>query len=58
MANVESGNWVLNAAEREQERKANQLERKRILEGGKIRLLPGVIKTCEDFPSSASLLQG
>ena len=46
MANVESGNWVLNAAEREQKRKANEEERKRILEGGKPRLHPGkVIKT-------------
>jgi len=46
MANVESGNWVLNAAEREQERKADQEERKRILGGGKPRLHPGkVFKT-------------
>jgi hypothetical protein len=37
MANVESGIWVLNAAEREQVRKADpsQEEKKRVLEGGK-----------------------
>ena len=46
MANVESGNWVLNAAEREQVRKADQEENKRVLEGGKPRLHPGkVLKT-------------
>jgi len=46
MANVESGNWVLNAAEREQVRKANQEEKKRVLEGGKPQLHPGkVLKT-------------
>jgi inner membrane protein COX18 len=43
MANVESGNWVLNAAEREQAREADQKERKRILEGGKPRLHPGKV---------------
>jgi hypothetical protein len=42
MANVESGNWVLNAAEREQKREADQKERKRILEGGKLKLHPGI----------------
>jgi mitochondrial inner membrane protein COX18 len=43
MANVESGNWVLNAAEREQIRKADQ---KRVSEGGKSRLHPGkILKT-------------
>lgn len=46
MANVESGNWVLNAAEREQVRKADEEEKKRILDGGKPRLHPGkVLKT-------------
>ena len=46
MANVESGNWVLNAAEREQVRKADQKEKKRVSEGGKPRLHPGkVLKT-------------
>lgn len=46
MANVESGNWVLNAAEREQLRKRDQEEKKRVLEGGKPKLHPGkVLKT-------------
>jgi len=46
MANVESGNWVLNAAEREQARKADQEEKKRVLEGGKPQLHPSkVLKT-------------
>ena len=43
MAHVESGNWVLNAAEREQVRKADLEEKKRILEGGKARLHPGKV---------------
>ncbi|KAF8974472.1 60Kd inner membrane protein-domain-containing protein [Flammula alnicola] len=37
MANVESGNWVMGAAEREQQRKAEEQEAKRIAEGGKPR---------------------
>ena len=46
MANVEAGNWVLNAAEREQVRKADQEERKRIFVGGKPRIRVGkVLKT-------------
>ena len=46
MANVESGNWVLTAVEREQIRKADLEEKKRVLEGGKPRLHPGkVFKT-------------
>jgi inner membrane protein COX18 len=46
MANVESGNWVLNAAEREQVRKAEEEDRKRILESGKLQLHPGkILKT-------------
>lgn len=43
MANVESGNWVMNAAEREQARRADQEERKRVLEGGKPRIHLGKI---------------
>ena len=47
MANVESSNWVLNAAEREQVRKAEQEERKRILEGIKPPIPVGkIFKTC------------
>ena len=46
MANVESGNWVLTAAEREQVRRAEEEERKRVLEGGKPRIHFGkVLKT-------------
>jgi mitochondrial inner membrane protein COX18 len=46
MANVESGNWVLNAAEREQVRRADQEERKRVSEGGKPRIHVGkILKT-------------
>lgn len=46
MANVESGNWVLNAAERAQAQKADQEEKKRVLEGGKPQLHPSkVLKT-------------
>jgi len=44
LANVESGNWVLNAVEREQVRRAEQEERKKpIIEslgGGKFKLRP------------------
>ena len=46
MANVESGNWVMNAAEHEQQRQIAERESKRISEGGKPRLHPGkVLKT-------------
>lgn len=46
MANVESGNWVMNAAEREQQRQIAEQESKRVAEGGKPRLHPGkVLKT-------------
>ena len=46
MANVESGNWVLNTGEREQARKADQEEKGRVLESGKPRLHPGkILKT-------------
>jgi inner membrane protein COX18 len=46
MANVESGNWVMNAAEREQQHKVAERESKRIAEGGNPRLHPGkVLKT-------------
>ena len=41
MANVESGNWVLNAAEREQQRESQAAEQKRIAEGGEQRIRPG-----------------
>ncbi|KAF8913988.1 membrane insertase OXA1/ALB3/YidC [Gymnopilus junonius] len=46
MANVESGNWVMNAAERQQRRAIEEQEAKRIAEGGKPRIHPGkVIKS-------------
>ncbi|KAF8165260.1 60Kd inner membrane protein-domain-containing protein [Crassisporium funariophilum] len=46
MANVESGNWVMNAAEREQVRKTEEQEAKRVADGGKPRIHPGkVLKT-------------
>ncbi|CAA7259849.1 unnamed protein product [Cyclocybe aegerita] len=46
MANVESGNWVMNAAEKEQLRAAEEREAKRVAEGGKPRIHPGkVIKS-------------
>ena len=45
MANVESDNWVLNAAEREQLRKADQERRKRLLESGKRLDLGKALKT-------------
>ena len=40
MAHVESGNWVLNAAEKEQIRRAEQKERERILQSGKLSINP------------------
>ena len=46
MANVESGNWVLNATEREQARKVAEAEDQRIAAGGKPKIHPGkVIKS-------------
>ncbi|KAF9534227.1 60Kd inner membrane protein-domain-containing protein [Crepidotus variabilis] len=46
MANVESGNWVMNAAEKEQRRVTELKEARRIAEGGKPRIHPGkIIKT-------------
>lgn len=43
MANVESGNWVMNAAERQQRRALEEQEAKRVVEGGKPRIHPGKI---------------
>ena len=43
MANVESGNWVMNAAEREQQHATEAAEAKRIAIGGKVRIQPGKI---------------
>lgn len=43
MANVESGNWVMNAAEREQQRAIEAEEAKRVASGGKVRIQPGKI---------------
>ncbi|KDR83652.1 hypothetical protein GALMADRAFT_55296 [Galerina marginata CBS 339.88] len=46
MANVESGNWVMNAAEKAQQRRAEDEEANRVAEGEKPRLHPGkVIKS-------------
>lgn len=46
MANLESGNWVMNAAEREQQRAVEAEEAKRVASGGKVRISPGkIIKT-------------
>jgi len=46
MANVESSNWVMNAAEKEQQRNMEEREAKRVAEGGKPRIHPGkVIKS-------------
>jgi len=46
MANVESGSWIMNAAEREQQRLSEVEEAKRIAAGGKIRIQPRkIIKT-------------
>ncbi|KAF9569292.1 hypothetical protein CPC08DRAFT_701796 [Agrocybe pediades] len=46
MANVESSNWVMNAAEREQQRSMEEREAKRVADGGKPRIHPGkLIKT-------------
>ena len=46
MANVESGNWILKAAEREQVREADQEEKRRALVGGKCILArhPGKVR--------------
>ncbi|KAH9482736.1 hypothetical protein JR316_0004836 [Psilocybe cubensis] len=43
MANVESGNWVMNAAEKEQKRAVEAQEEKRVAAGGKPRIHPGNI---------------
>lgn len=43
MANVESGNWVMNAVERQQRRAAEVEEEKRIAAGGKPKIHPGNI---------------
>ncbi|PPQ68003.1 hypothetical protein CVT26_007366 [Gymnopilus dilepis] len=43
MANVESSNWVMNAAERQQQRVLEEREAKRVAEGGKPRIHPGKI---------------
>jgi len=43
MANVESGNWVMNAAEREQKRTFEAEEAKRVATGGKVQIQPGKI---------------
>jgi hypothetical protein len=46
MANVESGNWVMNAAEQEQQRAIEAKEARRVATGGKVRIQPGkIIKT-------------
>ena len=46
MANVESGNWVMNAAEREQQRLSEAEEVKRLAAGGKVQIQPRkIIKT-------------
>ncbi|KAG6911184.1 hypothetical protein DXG01_003051 [Tephrocybe rancida] len=43
MANVESSNWVLNAAEREQARKVEERAAKVVAEGGEVKLKPRTI---------------
>jgi inner membrane protein COX18 len=43
MAHVESGNWVMNAAEREQQRVIESEEAKRVALGGQVRLQPGKV---------------
>jgi len=43
MANVESGNWVMNAAERQQQRAMEADEARRVAAGGKVRIQPGKI---------------
>lgn len=46
MANVESGSWVMNAAEREQQRLSEAEEVNRLAAGGKVRVQPRkIIKT-------------
>lgn len=46
MANVESGNWVMNAAEREQRRAIEAEETRRVATGGKAKIPAGkIIKT-------------
>lgn len=41
MANVESGNWVMNSAERHQQRTMEADEAKQIAAGRKVRIQPG-----------------
>jgi len=43
MANIESGNWVMTAAEREQQRASEAEEARRVATGGKKRIQPGKI---------------
>jgi len=43
MANLESGNWVMNAAEREQQRAIEAEEAQRVASGGKVHIQPGKI---------------